>query len=175
MAQTYTQSAIAVAFANNKSMAAIFNGAGSGRVVRIKRIWVLNNQVSAVTGVLTTFELRRISADSGGTAITATKHDTASENLPAQVIVNTGGTVTLTSDVAFRKFMWSNDEPAVSSATNDELECLVPMNCVFDAATGDTDIEPITLRSGEGLSVQHTGSSAVGVADVFVEFTLAAT
>jgi hypothetical protein len=174
MAQTYTAAAIGATFGNNKSMLGVFNGSGSGRVIRVYRVWVLNNQTAGVTGVLTTWTLRRSSAQSGGTTITPTKHDTASETAPAQVLVATGATATLTSDVELRRWMWSNDEPAVSSATSDEFETLVPLNCVWDS-TGDSNIEPITLREGQGISVHHSGSSAVGLCDVFVEYTLAAT
>lgn len=175
MAQTYTAAALATAFGNNKSMLAIFNGTGSGRVVRIKRIWVLNNQTAAVTGVLTSFALKRSSAQSAGTAITPTKHDSNSEALPGTVLVATGGTVTQTADVALRTWVWSNDEPAASGATSDEFECLVPLNCVWDSATGDADLEPITLREGQGIDVRHTGTTTVGVCDIFIEFTMAAT
>lgn len=174
MAQTYTAGFLAVAFGNNKSMAAIFNGSGSGRVIRIKRIWVLNNQTAAVTGVLTTWALRRSSAQSAGTTVIPTKHDTNSESMPSQVAVATGATVTQTSDVAYRQWVWSNDEPAAATGTSDEFECLVPLNCVWDSATGDTDIEPIVLREGQGIDVRHTGSSTVGVCDIFIEFTMAA-
>jgi hypothetical protein len=173
MAQTYTAAAIGVAFGNNKSMLGIFNGSGSGRILRIFRVWVLNNQTAGVTGVLTTWELKRSSAQSAGTAITPTKHDTNSESMPAQVAIATGATVTQTSDVALRAWVWSNDEPAASSATSDELECLVPLNCVWDS-TGDSNIEPIVLREGQGLDVRHSGSTTVGICDVFVEYTLAA-
>jgi hypothetical protein len=173
MAQTYTAGFLAVAFGNNKSMGAILNGSGSGRIVRVKRIWILNNQTSAVTGVLTTFALKRSSAQSGGTSVTPTKHDTNSEALPGQVLVATGATVTQTSDVAMRQWVWSNDEPAAGTGTSDEFECLVPLNCVWDSATGDADLEPITLREGQGIDVRHTGTTTVGVCDIFVEFTLA--
>lgn len=174
MAQTYTASAIGASFANNKSMLGIFNGVGSGRIIRVYRVWTLNNQTAGVTGVLTTWALRRTSAQSGGTAITAVKHDSTSENMPAQALIATGGTVTLTADLAYRAWVWSNDEPSVSSGTSDEFETLIPLNCVWDS-TGDSTIEPITLREGQGISVHHSGSSAVGVADVFVEYTLAST
>jgi hypothetical protein len=175
MAQTYTASFLAVAFGNNKSMAGIFNGAGSARVLRIKRIWLLNNQTAAVTGVLTTFALKKSSAQSAGTAVTPTKHDTASETAPAAVLCATGATVTQTVEVAFRQIVWSNDEPTASTGTSDEFECLVPLNCIWDAATGDSDLEAIVLREGQGIDVRHTGSSTVGVCDIFIEYTLAAT
>lgn len=167
--QTHTAGFIGPAFANNKSMAAIFNGSGSGRIVRIQRVWMLNNQTAGVTGVLTTMNIRRTSAQSAGTAVVPVKHDTASSTLPAQVLVATGATVTLTG-VELRRWMWSNDEPAVSSGTSDEFECLVPLNLVWDA-TGDSDIEPLVLREGEGVSIHHPGSTAVGICDIFVEFT----
>lgn len=173
MAQTYTVAGLAVTFGNNKSMLGVFNGSGSGRIIRIKRIWVLNNQTTGVTGVLTTWAVRRTTAQSGGTTVTPVKHDTSSETAPAQCLFATGATVTLSD--TFRQFMWSNDEPAASTGTSDEFECLVPLNCVWDSATGDTDIEPIVCREGQGISVQHSGSTTVGVADIFVEYTLAST
>jgi hypothetical protein len=174
MAQTYRAFATGVTFASNKSMLSIFNNSGSGRIIRIKRVWFLNNQTSTVTGVMTTLELRRTSASSGGTAITPVKHDSNSEAMPAQVAIATGPTDTLTGDAAFMRFMWSNDEPGAGSLTNDEAECIPALACVFDAATGDADVEPIVLREGQGACLRHTGSSAVGVADAVIEFTMAA-
>jgi hypothetical protein len=173
MSATFTLSGIGVTFGNAKHMLSLFNGNGSGRVLRVKRVWMLNNQTTGVTGVLTTMALRRTSAQSGGTSIAPTKHDTDSTSLPAQVLAAAGATITNTADVEFRKWMWSNDEPAFSSAVNDELECIVPLNCIWDS-TGDADIEPIVLREGQGLTVQHVGTSAVGLADFFIEFTDAA-
>lgn len=175
MAATFTAGGIGVTFGNAKHMLSLFNGSGSGRILRVKRIWVLNNQTAGVTGVLTTWAIRRTSAQSSGTSVTPTKHDTSSSALVAQVLCATGATVTNTGDVQLRTFVWSNDEPSASTGTSDEFECLVPLNCQWDSATGDTDIEPIVLREGQGVTVQHSGSSAVGIADIFIEFTDAAT
>lgn len=174
MAQTYSSAAIGATFAANKSMLGIFNGTGSGQVLRVYRIWCLNNQTVAVTGVLTTFALRRTTAQSGGTAITPIKHDTLNVSMPAQVLVATGATATLSADLPFRTWVWSNDEPLASTASSDEWQCLIPLNTVFDA-TGDANIEPIVLRANEGITIQHTGSTAVGVVDLFVEYTMGTT
>lgn len=171
MAATYTLAGIGVTFGNGKHMLSLFNGVGSGKILRVYRAWMLNNQTSAVTGVLTTMALRRTSAQSGGTAITATKHDTTSAAIPAQVLSAAGATVTNTGDVQLRTWVWSNDEPSASSATSDELECLIPLNLVWDS-TGSTDLEPIVLREGEGVTMHHSGTTAVGVADFFLEFTV---
>ena len=171
MAATYTASFLGVTFGNNKSMAGLFNGVGSGVILRVKRVWILNNQTAGVTGVLTTFSLRRSTAQSSGTSVTPVKHDTAFASLPVKALCAHGATVTSATADTFRNWVWSNDEPAVSSATSDEFECLVPLNCIWDTATGDADIEPIVLREGFGIDVRHSGSSAVGIADIFVEFT----
>lgn len=171
MAATFTAAFLGVTFGNNKSMAGVFNGSGSGVILRVKRVWILNNQTSAVTGVLTTFSMRRSTAQSSGTSVTPVKHDTSSSNLPAQVLVAHGATVTSATADTLRNWVWSNDEPAASAGTSDEFECLVPLNCVWDAATGDADIEPLVLREGYGVDIRHSGSSTVGVCDVFIEFT----
>lgn len=171
MAQTYTAGYSGITFAANKSMLSIFNGSGSGRIVRVYRAWVLNNQTSAVTGVLTTFRIERTSSQSGGTSITAVKHDTTNENLPAQVVIATGATITASGTL--RTFIWSNDEAAVGTGTWDEFETLIPLCCVWDAGYGDSNVQPITLREGEGFSITHTGSTTVGNCDIFIEFTLA--
>jgi hypothetical protein len=36
-------------------------------------------------------------------------------------------------------------------------------------------VEPLTLREGFGVDIRHSGSSVVGVCDIFVEFTNSAT
>lgn len=171
MAKTYTAAATGIAFGNNKSMLGILN-AHATRKVKIWRVWVLNNQTAAVTGVLTTWALRKLSALTGGTAVTPVQHDTSNTAVDlTSITCVTGGTASNTADSPLRTFMWSNDEPSVSSATSDELETIVPLMCVWDS-TGDANIEPITLNQNQGFSVTHSGSTTVGICDIFVEFTV---
>lgn len=173
MTATHTLTVQGTAFASNKSLLSLFNGAGSGRVLRVYRVWCLNHQTGAVTGVMTALELRRITASTGGTAQTAVKHDTASASLPAQVTAAAGPTDTATD--LFRRVLWSGDEPTVGTGTNDELECLPENGKIWDAGYGDTNVEPITLREGQGISVRQPGANTIGVIDVMFEFTDAAT
>lgn len=171
MAKTYTASAIGVAFASNKSLLGILN-AHPTRKVRIYRVWTLNNQTAAVTGVLTSMSLRMLSALTGGTAVTPVSHDSANVAFDlTSVTTVTNGTATQTAGNALRVWMWSGDEPAVSSATSDEFQCLVPLNCIWDS-TGDSNIEPITLNQNEGAHIVQPGANAVGIVDVFAEFTV---
>jgi len=172
MAKTYTASAIGAAFASNKSLLGLLNSHAT-RKIRVYRVWQLNNQTAAVTGVLTSCALRKISALSGGTAVTPVAHDTANVTADlTSISCITGGTFTNTADNMLRQWMWSGDEPTVSSATSDEFQCIVPLMCIWDS-TGDANIEPITLNTGEGLHVIQPGANAVGISDIFIEFTVA--
>ncbi len=171
MAKTYTAAAIGIAFASNKSLLGLFN-AHATRKVKLYRAWQLNNQTSGVTGVLTSCSLRKISALSAGVAVTPVAHDTGNASVDlTSITCNAGGSFTNTGDNAMRVWMWSSDEPTVSSGTSDEFQCIVPLMCIWDS-TGDSNIEPITLNTNEGIHLLQPGSNAVGVSDIFFEFTV---
>jgi hypothetical protein len=169
MAATWRATSGGVAFASAKDMLNVFNGAGSAQIIRAYRAYQFNNGTAAVSGVLTTMQIRRITAASAGTAVTPVKHDTASGALDANTTAGTGQTVT-GSDI-FRRYLWSNDEPSVSGSSMDEWELLVPFAEVWNAGYGDTTIEPVVCRAGEGLEIFHSGASAVGSNDFEIEFT----
>jgi hypothetical protein len=78
---------------------------------------------------------------------------------------DTGGTLTGVS----KRVFWSSDEPAISSATSDELECVLPLNVIYEWQP-HSDIQPITLRNGQGL-VLFNVTGAAGLVDVYVEYT----
>ena len=169
MAQTYTISSFGTTFAANKCMLGIYNGSGSGRVVRVYRIVMLNNQITAVTGAVTNLEIRRTSAGSGGTDITPFKHDSTNESFPSQIIVSTNMTITATD--VLTKVIWSTDEPAINSLTIDEFETLPAFSTIWDSGYGDSNTEPIVLREGYGVALVNIGATT-GIADVFFYVTL---
>lgn len=168
MTATWRATSGAVAYASSKDMLNVFNSTGA-TLVRVYRAWHFNNGTSAVTGVLTTMQCRRLTAASGATAVTPVAHDTNSSALSG-VTAGTGQTVT-GSDI-FRRYIYSNDEPAVSGATQDEWECLVPYAQVWESGYGDTNVEPIVCRANQGFELFHSGSTAVGSADLEIEFTV---
>lgn len=174
MAATYRAVATAVPFnASARSLLKVFNASGSGKVLRIYRIWVLNNQTAAITGVLPSVQIVRITAASGGTTVTPMKHDPNSAALPAQITAAHSDT-SISVDATFRRFLWSSDEPAVSTMTIDEWETIVPINLVWDSGYNDSTVEPITIRETYGISVYNPGiASAAGTADIIIEFTAA--
>lgn len=170
MAATYTSSGIALTFGANKSISTIFNDTGSGVVIRIYRILILNNQTVAIAnGVLTSIEIRRVTASTGGSNLTVVKHDTSSSTLPAEVYVKTGATDTVTDRL--KQFYWSTDEPAATGTTLDEWECIPVFNYIWESGYGESTIDPIVLREGEGIAIKQPGSNTLGSCDIFIEFT----
>lgn len=170
MAQIYTISALGIAVLNNKSLLGLYNGIGSGRVVRLHRVWILNNQVTAITGVATFLELRRITTGSGGIAISPLEHDSLNEPFPAQIITSTN--MSCTNNDLILRFFWSTDEPSPATTTADELQTIPSLNLIWDINYHQTTIEPIVCREGFGVSLNNI-IATVGIVDVFFEVTLA--
>jgi len=169
MAETHRATSGGVAYTNGKDMLNVFNGGASAKVVRAYRGTWLNNGTTAVTGVVTTAQVRRITAASGGTGVTAVKHDTASAALDAATTCGTNQTVT-GSDI-FRRFLYINEEPVVAGTTQANWLTLIPFGEIWNAGYGDSNIEPIVCRAAQGFELFHSGSSAVGSADLEIEFT----
>lgn len=172
MAATWRSVATNVLFAQNKTMLSVFNAVGSGVVLRPYRMWILNNQTTAVVGVLTNLDIRKITSTSGGTDNPPVAHDLNSSALPAQVTSATNSTVTPTD--YYRRVIWSTDEPLGNATmTIDEFETFPTLCCVWSMGYAYSALEPITLREGEGVAIINSGA-VVGAADFIIEFTRAA-
>lgn len=169
MANTWSANAQVVTYASGKSMISIFNGAGATRVLRAYRFYHFNSNTTSISGVLTEMRLNRISASSSGTILTPVSFDTTNSALEAAVEARTNGTNTVSH--LFRRYIYSNDEPSVGSGTIDELELLVPFACIWQEGYGDSTMQPLTARVGEGYEIRQQGTSAVSSADLEILFT----
>lgn len=179
MANVYTIAAPGVAFNAGKCMIGLFNGTGSGKIIRLYRVFMLNNQTTAVTGLNVLMRVDRFSTGSGGVELLVVKHDSQSSSLPSQVVCSTN--MSFTTDVTFRRLYWSSDEPLASDAANiDEFQTVPNVGKIvnFDWSYRDTTLEPYVLREGYGIGVvcensysTATVAASVGSADFFFEFT----
>jgi hypothetical protein len=181
MANIYTIASPGTAFVQDKCMIGIYNGAGSGKVVRVYRIYQLNAQTAAITGTNNIMELWRFSSGSGGLAVQIVKHDSQSVSPPSQIIASTG--MSYTNNDLFRRYFWSSDEPVATDVTTiDEIQVIPWFGCIYDYSTSyiNSTIEPIVLREGYGIGLVHKGAytsagvitTPVGSCDVFIEFTI---
>jgi len=172
MANTWTGLVTARAFAASSVNAGILN-AGT-RVLRLRRHGLLNNQTAAVTGVICLMELRWYSGAgwTTPTSVASIAHDSTNSAL-SSVTHGYAGTPTGTSNL-LRRVLWSSDEAAASTATNDELECIVPLNIVWDAGYADANVQALTIRQNESF-INYNTSGAAGLVDLWSEFTDEAT
>lgn len=171
MADTWRSTAQAVTFGTNKDMLDVLNATGSGRVVRVYRAFQFNNFVSAITGVIFTMTLRRISAATSGTTVTPVAHDTNNTTLAAQITSGHNRTLTLVS--LLRQYNFVNEEPVVAGTTQANWLTLIPFCEVWNAGYADTNIQPIVCREAQGFAF-YTGTVVVGANDFEIEFTNAA-
>jgi hypothetical protein len=169
--ETWHASSQTVAFANAKHLIDLFNSSASAKTIKIFRIWVYNNQLSAVTGVLSALQVKRTSASSGGTTITSVAHSLGNTALNANTTVGTGRSVT--AGAIFRQILWSTDEPVVTTLDMDSLLTLIPFCEIWSIGYGDINVQPLTCRASnnEGITLQQPGSNAAGTCDVEMEFT----
>jgi hypothetical protein len=170
MASTYIVKTQATAFAASKHMLTVFNPSGSGKIVRVYRVWCENNQIGpAVTGVTAILKLYRCTAASAGVTLTPVTYDSTNTAL-GTVTAGTGMTVTASS--LFRNYFISNDEPTSLTGTNDEWQQFNSICEVWNSNSLDASIDPIVCREGQGVTLQNSTSTTVGNIDVFFEFTV---
>jgi hypothetical protein len=179
----YTISSPGTAFIQDKCMLGLFNGIGSGKVLRIYKVYVLNAQTAVLTGLNNILEIWRFSTGSGGLAVQIIKHDTQSPAPPSQIIASTG--MSYTKNSLLRRIIWSSDEPVSSDAAGiDEIQTLPAFCNLLDYTMSYTNstVEPIILRPGYGIGVVLQGAynvgalaTPVGSCDLFIEYTMEAT
>lgn len=165
---TFVAVAQTIQIGNGKSMISLLNGAGSGVVVRVREIWIANAQTTAVTGIMSEFRLLRMTGHSAGTLITPQSHDTA-DTLNVNVTARTGATIAGAAAVNLKRWYWSSDEYGVGAQdVESEDHNMQNLNPHY-IASGKT--RPLTIRAGEGLTINQITNSTVGTFDLYVVFT----
>lgn len=130
----------------------LFNATGSGKVIKVRKIFIQPSQaVNALTAQ--TWRVAKTSAvgTTGNTAITVNRHDSADTALPAQVTVARSYTAGGTESATLFELPISVEEtlPAVG---------LVPYFNVLP--TDGEAVTDIILREGEGLAVKNVTGGA---------------
>lgn len=164
---TYYALADAVAFAANKHHIAIFNQAGSNQVISIKKIFHINLSLSAVTGVAVRFDVKKATAVSAGTAITAQSMDSTDSAL-ANVVISTGATVT--EGALLYPVTTQNDE--LTAANTAIANYLMQYG---NLALESPEMKELRLNPGEGFTIKQITSTTVGSFAWLVAFTVEST
>lgn len=163
---TFVATAPAVSLAAGKSLLSLLN-ASSG-VIRVRRVYLVNVQTGAVTGVAAEFQLRRFTGHNAGSVLAPEAHDDA-DALDAGVTARTGATLSGEAGTYLGRQLWSSDDwgpGTLDTESSDHAAQTLSPAWRFDAP-----LRPITLRTGQGLTVRcHAG--AAGTFDVSLVFTV---
>lgn len=154
---------------NNKSMTSVVNSVGSGVLIRVHGVWITNVQVSAITGIASLFEFRRITGHSAGTQVSSIDSSETSDVLSSNVTVRAGATVAGESSALIWRAYWSSDDWGPGTLDVEASEH--SFQNMFPLLQFPLKIKPITLRAGEGLTVKHAANSTAGTFDIFVVFS----
>jgi hypothetical protein len=161
---TYYALADTVAFAVNKHHISLMNAVGSGKVYSIRKIFHINLSLAAVTGVAVRFDVKKATAVSAGTAITAQSVDTDNPALVG-LTINTNGTVS--EGALLYPVTTQNDEIAASNAAVANY-LMQSMNLQPEGM----ELQELRLRPGEGMTVKQITSTTVGSFAWLVVFTM---
>lgn len=163
---TFSLVATAVTVGNNKSMLAIKNTGTS--VVRIREVWIINDQTTAVTGVAGIFQVRSIASFTGGTAVTAVSFDSA-DTLPGGISAATGATVATETSI-LREGKWSTDEWGPGTADTESFDHAIQNTRPFWEQTPNG--KAITIRQNQGVHIKFATNSTAGAFNVRLIFTV---
>lgn len=152
---TYYVLADAVAFAANKHHISILNQAGSGKVIHIRKLFHINLSLGAVTGVALRFDVKKVSAVTGGTTITPQAADSDNPALSAMTFAT--GATSVTEGAILYPVTTQNDElTAANTAVSNYL-----MQALNLQPEGP-EVQELRLRPGEGFTVKQITTSVIG-------------
>jgi len=154
--------------ANSKYHVYLLNQAASGQSVYILGVRYFNN-VTAVTGVVNRYDIRRATGASptGGAAITPIAANSADPALTG-VTAYGGATGGVTDGSIVESIAVSTEEHTATVADIDRLLQQTPMLAPSPSGWG----RPMTLRPGEGIGVKQNGAGAVGTLQWIVDFAV---
>jgi hypothetical protein len=150
---------------DHRAVLAIFNGRGSEAVVRIDEIRVLplcgKGSLTALTTVAPVLRIARLTALTGGEAISVSKLDTASPDVPPEVYARANPAGFTVSSTIF----WKMDAPLwtrtmafpVHLASRHSSASQWSGAAALIAGYAQPNCQRVTLREGEGIAVATLG------------------
>lgn len=152
-------------FANSKQHFSLFNGSGSGVIVRVQKLCITNMVLTAVSGGVRRLDVKKITACSSGTDITPIKQDSLNSDLPAQVLIKT--TATVTEGAILFPLVFPDDEMLLTQNSMAQ-QIFSGINWIPEGY----ELQEYTLREGEGLTIKQITNSTAGTVSWIVLFSV---
>lgn len=165
---TFSMLGVSIVPGNNKHMLSLMNNSGSTVTLKLKQIFIINARTTAVTGVAVDFRLFRITSLTAGTAVNTRTFDTV-DVINASVVSSTNGTVGGLDTIPLMRRVWSSDEwgpGTLDVEANDHAH--QSMQAQYNEGLHQ---KPITLRAGQGITLQCVTNTTAGSFDIQFIFT----
>jgi hypothetical protein len=162
---TYSAWSSAVASTANLVYMHVFNASGSGRIVKMRKVFLQPSQVIVTAPAPHTWRIAKTSAvgTTGNVALTIRAHDSANPVVPAQVTAGRSYTAGGTQTFTYFEVPIATEETAAGNG-------VAPM---FNILPNDGDIvSDYILREGEGLAVQVVTAAAAYTWSVLAVFSI---
>lgn len=131
----------------------LFNASGSGKIVKVKKLFMQCNQ-AAITGVGLQYDVKRTTAvGTGGTTITSEKADTQNSDVPAQITARARATGGATEGGILFPLGVDPEETRPGAGI---------MGMINWMPEGP-NIQELVLREGEGILVKQITSNTAGI------------
>jgi hypothetical protein len=165
---TYRLLTAAIVPAANKYHIVLKNNSGSAQTLYLLGLYAINDNVTAVTGVINQFNFRRVTGTPTLTSVTPYAYNSAD---PALANVTAGHTATagLTDSTIIQPLVLSSEEnTAVPTNTSMFLHHtnLLPAPHSYG--------RPLALRPDEGVAVKQIGAGTVGALSWILDFAVEA-
>lgn len=164
---TFRVLAPAIVPATNKYHIVLRNSTGSAQTLYLLGLYAINDNVTAVTGVINQFNFRRVTGTPTMTSLTPYAFNSADPAL-ANVVAGHTATAGLTDSTIITPFVVSSEEnTAVPVNTNQHLPFmanLLPMMHSYG--------RPLALRPDEGVAVKQIGAGSVGALSWILDFSV---
>jgi hypothetical protein len=168
---TYRSVTADITPANSKYHTYLYNQAATGQSVIILGIRYRNVSVTAVTGVVNRFDIRRATGTtpSGGASITPITNNSADVALSG--VTAYGGATGGVSDGSIVESMAVSSEEHTALTTDvDRITELFPLLAPHMAGWA----RPMILRPGEGIGVKQNGAGTAGAFQWIIDFCVEA-
>lgn len=152
--------------AANKHLLSGLNASGSGQIIKLKKLFLFNLGIAAVTGAAIVCEFKRATAVSAGTAVVPQIMDTTDAALTNFTCV-LNGTVTASTSVLWWAALNTEEMGATNAATMSWQQ--QQTNLMLESV----EMKELVLNPGEGFTLQQLTSVAAGALGVLAGFTKA--
>jgi hypothetical protein len=164
---TYRLMTEAIVPATNKYHIVLRNNTGSAQTLYLLGLYCINDNVTAVTGVINQFFARRVTGTPTMTSVTPAAYNSADPAL-SNVVAGHTATSGLTDSTMISRFVVSSEEQtAVPTNTGMHLQMNTNLLPLIHSHG-----RPWALRPDEGFAVRQIGAGTVGALTWILDFSV---